>query len=296
MDINGFIEYLKKEKKPSENTLMAYTRDVKAFIRYMEKTGGTIEGATETDIASYVMELNKTGRSRATVNRKLASLRAAFDYLKSTGIASKDPTKGIKTPRAERKDLEFLSIEEIEKILAQPDDSIKGKRDKAILEVLYGTGIKAMELINFNYSDLNIRMGYIQCSGEHGKHRIVPLGSFARTALTEYLRDSRPALLKSDENKEMPDRPLFTNYVGERLTRQGLWKIISEYGRKANIKRKITPHILRSSFAVHMIQNGADVKTLQELMGYDDMQAMQIYMQISKTRIKDVYDKTHPRA
>lgn len=296
MDINSFINYLEKEKKCSENTLMAYRRDISAFQRYMEANNSLIEHATETDVLSYIMKLNKDGKSRATTNRKISSLRAAFSYLIKQGVISKDPTEGIKTSRTIRQEIEFLSEEEVEKLLSQPDNSIKGKRDKAILEVLYGTGIRAIELIDLNYNDLNIKMGFIQCTGQHGRPRIVPLGSFARTAVNDYLRDSRPALLKNEENKETEDRPLFLNYMGERMTRQGLWKVIGEYGKKAGIEAPVTPHLLRTSFAVHMIQNGADIKTLQELMGYDDVQAMQAYLQIKNNRIKDVYDKTHPRA
>ena len=296
MDINGFLKYLEKNKKVSENTLLAYKRDIQAYERYLSERGLTLETATETDILSYIMDLNKKGRTKATTNRKLASVRAAYTYLMSEGKASTDPTKGIRTSRATRQELDFLTLDEIEKLLELPDDSIKGKRDKAILEVLYGTGIRVMELIGLNYSDLNTKMGFIQCSGAHGKPRIVPLGSYARTAVNDYLRDSRPALLKNEEDKENPSRPLFLNYQGERFTRQGLWKVLSQYGKKLGMEGRITPHILRTSFAVHMIQNGADIKTLQELLGYDDVQAMQAYLQVANTRIKDVYDKTHPRA
>ena len=296
MDIKDFLNYLEKEKKASENTILAYRKDVVSFDNYMVNQGSSIEKATETDVITYIMEQNKSGKSKSTTNRKLASIRAAFDYLISKGVIAKDPTTGIKTAKATRQDLDFLSVEEVETLLSLPDDSIKGKRDKAILEILYGTGIRVMELINLNYGDLNSRMGFIQCSGDHGRPRIVPLGSYARTAITDYLRDSRPAFMKSEEDQEREDRPLFVNYLGERFTRQGLWKVLVQYGKKMGMESRVNPHILRTSFAVHMIQNGADLKTLQELLGYDDMQAMQVYLQVSTTRIKDVYDKTHPRA
>ena len=296
MDFNAFVNYLEKEKKSSDNTLIAYVRDIKAFDKYMKNRGSSFEEATKTDVVSYIMDLSKNGRSKGTTNRKLASLRAGYNYLIKNGILTVDPTEGIKTPRAERKELDFLTLEEVEFLLSLPDDSDKGKRDKAMLEVLYGTGIRVMELIELNYGDLNLRMGYIQCSGEHGRPRIIPLGSFARHAVNEYLKSSRPAFLREEENKEDKTRPLFVNYQGERFTRQGLWKVLSGYGKKANMEGRISPHILRTSFAVHMVQNGADIKTLQELMGYDDVQAMQVYLQVTKSRIKDVYDKTHPRA
>jgi integrase/recombinase XerD len=296
METAAFEEYLRKTKKASENTITAYTRDISAFERYMNAHGKTAERASKTDIVAYIMELDKNGRSRSTSNRKLASLRAYYEFLISRGTLSSDPTKGIKTPRAERGELEYLSIEEVNHLLSMPDDSVKGKRDRAILEVLYGTGIRVMELIKLDLKDLNLRMGFITCSGEHGRARIVPLGSYARNALTEYLEKSRPALMGSRATVDDPGSPLFINYAGERFTRQGLWKVLKSYGKAAGIEDKISPHILRTSFAVHMIQNGADIKTLQELMGYDDMQALQVFVQMTNSRIKDVYDKTHPRA
>ena len=296
MNTKAFLNYLEKEKKASENTLLAYSRDIAAFEKYLEKRKIGIEEATETDVMEYILALGKEGRSRATTNRKLASLRAAYAYLMKKGTVKSDPTEGIKTPRAERKDLDYLNIDEIEKILAAPDNSIKGKRDKAILEVLYGTGLRVMELIDLNYGDLNFQLGFLQCSGEHGKPRIVPIGSYAKDSLAEYIKDSRSALLKSEDNKEDPERPLFLNYMGERFTRQGLWKLICSYAKKVGLDGRLTPHILRTSFAVHMLQNGADLKTLQELLGYDDMQALQAFMNVSTSKIKDVFDQTHPRA
>lgn len=296
MNEKAFLNYMEKEKKASNNTLIAYTRDVKAFEKYLEKHKRTIEDATQTDVLEYIMKLGKEGKTRATTNRKLASLRSAYSFLMKKGTVKLDPTEGIKTPRAERKELEFLTLEEVELLLAAPDDSIKGKRDKAILEVLYGTGLRAMEIINLNYGDINFSMGFIQCSGEHGKPRIVPIGSFAKKALEEYIKESRKALIRDEENSEDPNRALFVNYMGERITRQGLWKLLAAYGKKLGMEGKITPHILRTSFAVHMVQNGADLRALQELLGYDDMQAMQVFMQVSNSKIKDVYEQTHPRA
>ena len=296
MNTKAFLNYLEKEKKASENTLLAYSRDINAFEKYLGNRKLGIEDATETDVMEYILKLSKEGISRATTNRKLASLRAAYAYLIKKGSVKNDPTSGIKTPRAERKDLDYLSIEEVEKILSAPDNSVKGKRDKAILEVLYGTGLRVMELIDLNYGDLNFQLGFIQCAGEHGKPRIVPIGSYAKDSLADYIKESRSALLKSEDNKEDADRPLFLNYMGERFTRQGLWKLICSYAKKVGLDGRLTPHILRTSFAVHMLQNGADLKTLQELLGYDDMQAMQAFMQVSTSKIKDVFDQTHPRA
>ena len=183
----------------------------------------------------------------------------------------------------------------MDKLLSMPNDSVKGIRDRAILEVLYATGIRVTELIELKLNDVNIRMGFITCSGEYGKARIVPMGGLARKALENYIFNDRDRLLK-DKVNDNGDSPLFVNHAGEKITRQGLWKILKEYGKNADMSNKITPQILRNSFAVHMVQNGADMKSLQELLGHEDISATQIYLSVNKNRIKDVYDKTHPRA
>jgi integrase/recombinase XerD len=174
-----------------------------------------------------------------------------------------------------------------------PDTTVKGIRDKALLELLYATGIRVSEVLEANVEDLNLRVGFITCTGEFGKARIVPIGSPARAALEEYLYDARPKLLRSKKNSE---KALFVNYNGERITRQGIWKMLKDYGVKAGIDKAITPQILRNSFAAHMVQNGADLKSLQELLGHEDVTATQVYLTVTKNRIKEVYDKTHPRA
>lgn len=296
MDINRFLTYLREEKNASDNTVTAYGRDIRSFEKYMSERASSPECATKTDVVTYLMELGKSGRSKATTNRRLASLRAYYGFMIAEGVVKQDPTAGIRTPRAERRELDYLTIEETEKLLSMPDDSIKGKRDRAILEVLYGTGIRVMELIELNIGELNMRMGFVTCSGNHGKPRIVPIGSYAKRALEDYIAESRPALMSGRDHQNDDESPLFINYTGERFTRQGLWKVLKAYGRGADMEERITPHILRTSFAVHMVQNGADIKALQELLGYDDVQAMQVFMQVSGSRIKDVYDKTHPRA
>ena len=232
------------------------------------------------------------GKSSATVNRKLASVRAFFNFLMEDGLLTSNPTTGIRSPRIEKKEIEYLSLEEIDKLITAPDSSVRGVRDRAILEVLYATGIRVTELIEADVEDINLRMGFITCAGEHSKARIVPLGRPARVALESYIYDARDKLLKSDPE----ETALFVNYCGRRITRQGLWKILREYGVKAGINRNLTPNIIRNSFAVHMLQNGADLKSIQELMGHEDIAATQAYLAVTKNRIKDVYDHTHPRA
>lgn len=288
--IEEYVEYLKKVKKLSDNSCNAYRGDLRDFFTELN-IENPVE-ATNTDIVAFTLKLKKDGRSPSTVNRKVASLKSFYRYLFKNGIMDNNPADNLKSPKIERKKIEYLTISEVEKILDIPDDSVKGKRDRSILEIMYATGIKASEVTDADVSDLNLRMGFITCRGEHGKARIVPIGRPARQALEEYIYDARQTILK---NKDEQDA-LFLNLSGERMTRQGLWKILKEYAEKADIEKKITPQILRNSFAAHMIQNGADLKSLQELMGYEDITATQIYLTVSKNRIKEVYDNAHPRA
>ena len=293
-NIRSFSDYLRDSKNTSENTILAYSRDILAFEKYLSKKGKELLEATKTDVLSYIMELSKAGKSTSTTNRKLASIRAFYTFKIKENNLKVNPADDIKTPRAERKEVDFLSIAEVEELLKQPGESVKGYRDRAIFEVLYGTGIRVNELIELNLDDVNLRMGFITCQG-NGKGRIVPLGSYAKDAIKKYFDSSMPSLAKN-KNYQDGSAPLFLNYMGERFTRQGLWKLMKQYGKAVGMEERITTHIIRNSFNVHMIQNGADLKTLQELLGYDDMQALQVFMQLSKSRIKDVYDRTHPRA
>ncbi len=289
-----FRGYLAEKKSLAKNSLLAYGRDVQDFHVFLqEKDITNVRDVTKTEIVSYLLSLKNQGKSSATINRKLASLRAFFQYLKSDKGFSQDPTEGIRSPKIERRKLEYLTVEEVEKLLTIPDDSVKGRRDKALLEVLYASGMRVSEIAGADLSNINLRIGFIMIEEDFGKARVIPLGRPARAALESYIYESRPSLLR---NKEHETQALFLNYNGERLTRQGIWKIIKENAKAANIDMKITPQTLRNSFAVHMMQNGADLKTLQELLGHEDLTATQIYLSFSKNRIKDVYDNTHPRA
>ena len=289
-----FRDYLEKKKHMAKNSVLAYLRDLDEFrVFIFEKSGARLTEATQADVAAWLLELKQGDKSAATVNRKLASVRAYYKFTGLEGIMSSNPATQIRTPKIARKEIEYLSIEEVERLLMQPDRSVKGIRDIAMLELLYATGLRVSELIEANVEDINLRMGFVTCSGEHGKARIIPLGRPARAALEEYIYEGRAKLLR----KKSPDeRALFLNYYGERMTRQALWKILKSYARQAGIEKKITPQTLRNSFAVHMVQNGADLKSLQELLGHEDLAATQIYLTISKNRIKDVYDSSHPRA
>ncbi|MBQ9973212.1 MAG: site-specific tyrosine recombinase XerD [Firmicutes bacterium] len=292
MFIQEYADYLKIEKKKTKNTFDAYMGDLREFLKYLEEKGVPAVSCKNTEVVGYLLKLKEEGKSTATTNRKIASVRLYYKYLIERGLVSENPADNIKTVKVEKKGIEYLTIEEIDNLLSLPDDSLKGKRDRAILEVLYATGIRVSELVNVKVSDVNIRMGFVSLTGESSKARIVPLGRPARAALEEYIYDVRKGLVRDGED----DDSLFVNYHGKKLTRQGLWKIIKEYARKAGIENKITPQTLRHSFAVHMVQNGADLKSLQELLGHEDISATQIYLSVTKNRIKDVYDKTHPRA
>ena len=293
-NFEDFLNYLREQKKMSPNTVAAYYRDVLEFSKFLSgKTGADLEDASNTDVVAYLFKLRSGGKAAATVNRKTASLRTFYNYLLERSIVTANPTANIKSPKITRKEPEYLTIEEVDKLLSLPDGSIKGVRDRAILELLYATGIRVSEIIEANLEDVNLRMGFITCTGEFGKARIIPMGRPARAAVEAYIFDSRPKLIKDEQSE---NQSLFVNYLGDRITRQGVWKLLKEYAKQAGIENKITPQTLRNSFAVHMIQNGADLKSLQELLGHEDISATQIYLSVTKNRIKDVYDRTHPRA
>ena len=289
-----FADYLEKEKGSSKSTASAYVGDVREFCRFMEEQRGkTGETAGNADVAAFLRELKEEGRSGATVNRKLASVRAYYAFLRAEGHASEDPTVGLKAPKQQRKDIEFLSVEEVNKLLETPGEDARGIRDRALLEMMYATGMKASEIAAVNTGDINLRIGFVSCSGEKtGKARIIPLGKPARQAIQRYLDEARPVILGESQDCGA----LFLNYMGDRMTRQGIWKLLRHYGEAAGIRKDMNPLILRNSFAAHMIQNGADIKSLQELLGHEDITATKVFLSLSKNRIMDVYDKAFPRA
>ena len=292
MGIVHYEKYLREEKKMAGNTVQAYIRDIKHFEAFIGVRGvSRLSEATNSEVVAYLMSLKQAGRTKSTVNRNLASIRTYYAFLYKTGEVTVNPADDIKSPKIEKKEIEYLSLEDMDKLMSLPDNSPKGTRDRAILELLYATGIRASELINMKESDVNLRMGFVKCEGVHTKARIIPMGRLCRKAMEDYILDIRERMLKGRDTEE-----LFVNYMGEPMTRQGLWNVLKEYGEEAGFDVKLTPQIIRNSFAVHMLQNGADVKSLQELMGHEDIAATQAYLAVTKNRIKDVYDKAHPRA
>lgn len=318
--LERYTDYLKNVKNMAKNSLAAYRRDISEFHHYLREQGiSRPEEISGADISSYAFALKNSGRAVSTVQRKLASVRSYCAFLTTEGVFGENPANNIRTPRMEKKEIEYLSIEEVEALLSAPDDSVKGIRDRAILEMMYGTGIRVTEIASLKMEDVNFRIGFITCTGEFGKARIIPLGRPCREALERYLDESRPRLIEAHLKRKAEQRAaedesgtaepgggeerrishqeyIFMNFHGERLTRQGLWKIVRACAKQAGIEKKLTPQILRNSFAVHMVQNGADIKSIQELMGYEDATTAQIYLAVTKNRIKEVYDRTHPRA
>lgn len=287
-----FVEYLEIEKKVAYNTLVSYKRDIRQFAEFLESNGTTVETANKTNIISFLLYMQKAGKSSATVSRCMASIRSLYGYLQTEGIVSDDPTFKLETPKREKKLPNVLSVGQIDLLLAQPDNkSAKGIRDKAMLELVYATGIKASELICANVEDVELELGFFKCNSS-GHIRIIPLGKACINALKAYINDARNILIYN--NKE--ETALFVNCNGSKLTRQGFWKIIKEYGNKAGITDEITPHTLRHSVAAHMIENGADLSSIKEMLGHSDISSTQIYSRLVKAKIKEVYSKTHPRA
>ncbi len=291
--LEGFMRYLVNERELSKNTLESYKRDVSQFINFLKsKRIENLEDTNKTIIITYLLHLQKKGRAASTISRNLASIRSFCKFLTYEKFIDKDPTANLESPKSEKKLPSVLTLEEVEILLAQPDrNDIKGIRDKAMLELLYATGIRVSELVELNCSDLNLDMGYVKCKNKKHKERIIPIGSMAKAALEKYIEDSRKKLIR-DEKEEA----LFVNYHGTRLTRQGFWKIIKQYASKGKINKKITPHMLRHSFAIHLLQNGADLKSVQEMLGHADISTTQIYTMVTKNKIQEVYNKTHPRA
>ncbi|SDK50146.1 site-specific tyrosine recombinase XerD [Natronincola ferrireducens] len=287
-----YTDYLTTEKELSTNTLESYLRDVKQYLDYLNKNEvNDISYTTKATIITYLVYLQDKGRAVSTISRSIASIRCFYQYLVQSKMVPKDPTLNIESPKTKKKLPSILSLEEVDVLLNQPEAwTSKGMRDKAMLELLYATGIRVSELISLTINDVNLSLGFVKCSSSN-RERTIPIGTLALKALLDYLNKARGSFVKTD-NQDL----LFLNMQGGGLTRQGFWKIIKAYTKQANIEKTITPHTLRHSFATHLVQNGADLKSVQEMLGHSDISTTQIYANITKNKIKDVYNKTHPRA
>lgn len=289
--IDEYERFMTNVGHKSENTVESYKRDVTHYITYLSTVGAEASNATKTNVLSYLLSLQQQGRATSTVSRTLASIRSYYVFMVENGTAETDPTKNLEAPHVEKKLPKILTGREINRLMNQPKCcDAKGYRDKAMLELLYATGIRVSELINLNLSDINIEMSIIHTSSKK-RERIVPMGNKAVTALKNYIEKARGTLLKDPEEKA-----LFVNCSGARISRQGFWKVIKNYQKASGITTDITPHILRHSFAAHLIENGADLYSVQEMMGHADISSTQVYSKLLAGRIQDVYAKAHPRA
>lgn len=288
--IDDYKKYLTDERKAPVNTVSSYIRDITQFAGFLYSEGKKdFTGATEDDVRGFIAHLEEIGRATATVSRCIASLKAFYGHMLAEGLIVGNPASGISAASTKKKPLRILTGEEVLRLLDQPDDSdVKGCRDKAMLEILYATGIRVSELIALDQEDVNLATSLVTC--RNGKDRVIPIYEEAVRAIDHYLSFARPKMATSDE------RALFVNTSGDRMSRQGLWKVLKSYSMKAMIETDITPQMLRYSFAAHLLENGADLRSLQEMLGHTDISSTQVYARAVKRQLKDVYHKTHPRA
>lgn len=286
-----FLDFLKDDKKLSDNTLQSYRRDIEQYEKYVSDNKINYLKVTEETILEYMEYLREENKKESTISRSLASIRSFYQYLIRVKKIKKDPTMTIESPKINKRTPNILTSKEVELLLDQPKDvDLKGTRDKAMLEFAYATGMRVTEMISLDIDDVKLDEGYVVCRGR-SKSRNIPLGSMSLKALKEYIDDARPYLIR-DESEEA----LFVNVNGTRLTRQGFWKIVKYYKEQAHIEKDITPHMLRHSFATHLLQNGADLKAIQTMLGHSDISSTQVYMQFQDPGIKNEYKKAHPRA
>lgn len=289
---NQFQDYLIHTKNASENTVASYMRDIRQFIAYLDRASiGGLAEVSHSTVCDYVAWMQNAGKSAATVSRTLASLKNFFAFAALRGVCAQNPVHDIHVEKNERKLPQILTGKEVELLLSQPvQTDMKGYRDKAMLELLYATGIRVSELISLNVDDVNLNVGFISCSAK-GKTRVIPLYPAAIKALHNYIFDIRPQMIANPLESS-----LFVNVNGERMTRQGFWKIVKHYQQTAGIDKDITPHTLRHSFAAHLLENGADLRSIQEMLGHSDISSTQIYAQVLQQNLKSVYNKYHPKA
>ncbi|WP_253290805.1 site-specific tyrosine recombinase XerD [Pseudoflavonifractor sp. MSJ-37] len=287
----AYERYLTEEKRAAPNTRTSYLRDVRQFLEWLDADPLQV---VRSDIETYTQYLTARGRSPSTVTRSLASLRSFYHFLTWKGMIGQDPARGLSHARVERKLPQILTNKEVELFLEQPDTGdVKGGRDKAMLELLYATGIRVSELIGLDVDDVDLENALVRCAGRESRARSIPLYPAAVKALSDYIEHIRPQMLE-----HMEERALFVNMSGERMSRQGFWKIVKNYQEKAGIDKDITPHTLRHSFAAHLLENGADLRSIQIMLGHADISSTQIYAQVvgREQKLKHIYDKAHPRA
>ncbi len=290
-ELRAFVDYIRVDKGLSSNTLSSYRRDLEEYVRYLLSRHSDPSRATRDDVRSFLAALYARGLAARSVARHVASLRSFHHFLFADGKAGTDPTTDLEVPQLGRSLPKYLAPAEVDALLTRPDVSNSaGLRDKAMLEMLYATGMRVSELINLHLGDVEANLGIVRCVGKGNKERLIPIGRSALQATAAYLRDSRPQLAKGAVDT------LFLNQRGRPLTRMGFWKILSAYGRAAGISSPITPHLVRHSFATHLLERGADLRSIQLMLGHSDISTTQVYTHVVKERIKQIYQTHHPRA
>jgi integrase/recombinase XerD len=287
-----YLTYLKVERGLAQNTVLSYERDLKKFINFLIETGfSDLSGVKRQQIITYLLKLQGEKMAPASISRNLAAIRSFFNYLSTENLLREDPARDLDSPKLSKKLPKIITVEEVEELLNQPDETDKmGIRDRAMLELLYASGLRVSELISLEVDDVNLDIGFLRCQGKGSKERIVPLGKMAIHYIQLYLQQSRPKLVKNIYQKT-----LFLNFHGRPLTRQGFWKIIKKYAKQSGIDTEITPHTFRHSFATHLLENGADLRSVQEMLGHADISTTQIYTQVTGKKLRNIHKKFHPR-
>jgi len=289
--LQPFLEFLSVEKGLASNTILSYRRDIEKLILFLRRIKIAVPEVSEEDLSMFIQMMSRSGLSARSLARLISSLKSFYKYLILDGVVKKNPALSLSSPKPMVSLPKYLTVKEVELLLAQPDErEILGIRDKAMLELLYATGLRVSELTPLRTKDINLEDGFLLCRGKGNKERIVPLGNSAVKALEEYMEKVRPALLKKETDY------LFLTYRGGAFSRQGFWKLLKEYALKAGLVEKVSPHVLRHSFATHLLERGADLRSIQLMLGHSQITTTQIYTHVSRERLRNVYEKYHPRA
>ncbi len=290
--LREFINFLQVVRGMARNTVQSYRYDLLQFAGFLDANNITFQDVSQAAILRFCNRVRGDGRTARTLSRYLAAIRCLYRYLLQESYVQVDPTLNLETPKMEKHLPRILSVKEVDLLLSQPKgNTMAGLRDRAMLELMYATGMRVSELVGLNTDQLNLERGFVRCLGKGSKERIIPIGEIAVNCSREYLNKGWVKL-----RKNRWERAIFLNLHGKRLTRQGFWKILKEYARRAGIQKEITPHVLRHSFATHLLENGADLRVVQEMLGHADVTTTQIYTHLSKRKLREVYDRAHPRA